>query len=393
MDIDSEFWNWIELNVDKDPATLRLKGGSQPWLSLAILQIECRRKAAAKVPDELNCGRFIFPTALSAEQCTSDAVAQLHAGLVADGDSVLDLTAGLGIDVFHIARKASVVTAVDINQNVADALQHNALALGFGNVQSVCADCAEYLPTVADNAYDVVFIDPARRSDDNRRLFSLHDCRPDVVELLPQITRVARRLIVKASPMLDITATLRDLPGTTDIFAAGSKTECKELLSVVDLRSEDLQREATIHVWTPEQEFSFTHAEESEATAEYGQPRKGWYLYEPWAVTQKAAPAKLLSEKFGLFKLAPNTHLYTSPEIVCDFPGNCRKVVDVLPYASRVLKTLFRTYPKIDVATRNFPVSADSLRAKLRVAPAGTDGMRLMATTIMNGEKLLLVLQ
>ena len=392
MTFDAEFWKWVELNSGQDTTGLRLKGGREQWINQAIMQIDCRRRASTKIAEELKCPTFFFPTELSAEQCTSDAVASLHASLVNPGEMVLDLTAGLGIDAFHIASKAASVTAVDINAEVASALEHNAKALGLDNVSAVCADCREYIATLPDCAFDTVFIDPARRSADNRRLFSLHDCQPDVVELLPQIARVARRLIVKASPMLDITATIRDLSGTVAVYAAGTHTECKELLVVVDLKNHETP-EPVIHVWTSDCDYRFTQRQEAEATAAYGVPQKGWWLYEPWAVTQKAAPYRLLSSEFGLMKLAANTHLYTSPDKVDGFPGARRRVVDVLPFASRVLKTFARTYPRMDVAVRNFPLSADALRAKLHVGPASVDGFRLMGATTQSGEKMLIVLQ
>lgn len=392
MNVDAEFWKWIGLNSGEDTARLRLKGGSEPWLPLAILQIDCRRRAATKVAEELECGRFLFPTALSAEQCTSDAVAALHASLIRPGEKVLDLTAGLGIDAFHIARRAALVTALDMNPDVAAALEHNANVLGLDNVRAVCADSTEYIKSVADGAFDTVFIDPARRSADNRRLFSLHDCQPDVVELLPQIRRVSQRLIVKASPMLDITAVIRELPGTTAIYSAGTNSECKELLAVVDFKDEAIE-DTAVHIWTPDCNYRFTQRQEQEASAVFGRPENGWWLYEPWPVTHKAAPFRLLSAQFGLMELAANTHVYTSPEEVDGFPGTKRRVMEVLPFASRVLKNFSKAYPKIDVAVRNFPMSADALRAKLRVAPASTDGLRLIAATARSDEKLLIVVR
>lgn len=392
MTFDAEFWKWVELNSGQDTTRLRLKGGREQWINQAIMQIDCRRRASTKIAEELKCPTFFFPTELSAEQCTSDAVAALHASLVEPGEKVLDLTAGLGIDAFHIAARAASVTAIDINADIASALEHNAKALGLDNINAVCADCREYIETLPDGTFDTIFIDPARRSADNRRLFSLHDCQPDVVGLLPQISRVAHRLIVKASPMLDIAATVRDLPGTVAMYAAGTNTECKELLVIVDLKKSGTL-EPTIHIWTPDYDYCFTQRQEMEATVVYGVPQKDWWLYEPWAVTQKAAPYKLLSSEFGLMKLAANTHLYTSPEKVDGFPGTRRRVIDVLPFASRVLKTFARTYPRTDVAVRNFPLSADALRAKLHVGPASADGFRLVGCTTQSGDKLLIVLQ
>ncbi|WP_287211327.1 methyltransferase domain-containing protein [Muribaculum sp.] len=391
--VDAEFWQWVSDNSHADTMRLRLSAKKAAWTDLAITQIECRKRADAKIPKELAFESFLFPTALSAEQCTSDTLAAFHAGLVSPGASVTDLTAGLGIDSFHLASTCREVTAVEIQPEVARALEHNASVLGLGNVTVVCADCCNYVAALHDKAFDVAFIDPARRGKDNCRLFSLHDCQPDVTWLLPKLARIARKLIVKMSPMLDISSVVSDLPGTTDVYAVGSHRECKELVAVVDLDN-DAVTEALIHIWTPNAHLVFTRAEEAGARSEYGIPQQGWYLYEPWPVTQKAAPYKLLCSRFGVLKLSANTHLYTSPDKIDGFPGTCRRVINILPFSSSVLKTFARTYPHIDVAVRNFPMEADILRRKLKVKPADECGLRLMATTVASdNERLMMVLE
>lgn len=391
---DSDFWQWVSDNRQADAMRLRLSGNKFAWMDLAITQIECRRRAVAKIPQELACEHFLFPTALSAEQCTSDVLADFHASLVPAESKVIDLTAGLGIDAFHLSSCCSAVTAVEIEPDVADALVHNASALGLDNVTAVCADCRDYIAGLPDNAFDVAFIDPARRGKDNSRLFSLHDCHPDITEMLPQLARIAGMLIVKMSPMLDVTSVIRDLTGTTDVYAVGSRRECKELVATVNLHNNSVPVEPRIHIWTPDARFAFTRAEEACATVEYGVPQKGWYLYEPWSVTQKAAPYKLLSSRFGLLKLSANTHLYASPLQVDGFPGSCRRIREVLPFSSSVLKTFARKYPRIDVAVRNFPMEADVLRRKLKVKPADENGLRLMgATASPANERLMMVLE
>ena len=135
--------DWIKAHANDDPLKLRLKYGGDSEKEFAILQIECRRKAASKLSDTLRCEAFEFPTALSAEQCTSDMLAGYHARLIEDGVRVLDMTFGLGIDAFHLARKASVVDGVEISPEVAEAGQHNAAALGADNVKVICGDSME----------------------------------------------------------------------------------------------------------------------------------------------------------------------------------------------------------------------------------------------------------
>lgn len=390
MAYSEEFWTWVYGHIGENPYDLRLRWvGKYPWIADAIMQVECRQRTAKKLPEELKCRTFRFPTLLSSEQSTSDELAAFHASLLPSGLKVLDMTCGLGIDVLHMARHGECVTALDIDECLVDALRCNAEALGLSDkVTAVCADSTEFIAK-AGVAFDAVFIDPARRGAGGERVFNLADCRPDVTALLDEVFRVAPTLIVKASPMLDLTQTLRDLPGTKALYVVGSNTECKELVAVVERD----RREGTvpsINIWTPSYAFSFTADEERGSDARYCVPQADGYLYEPSEVTMKAAPWRTLCVRFGMGMLHPNSHLYCSESQIDGFPGDCWHIDRVIPFASSELKRFARQYPKINVAVRNFGWTADKLRDKLRVKDGGD--LRMIATTLQGGDKVMLVL-
>lgn len=383
-----EMLDWIELHSSDDIMKLRLKyNGRLPWLDTALIQIECRQKARKKLPETLRCKEFIFPTRLSEEQCTSDRLAEFHSTLIKEGVTVADLTAGLGIDAFHLSQRASHVTAIEQNPALADALTHNAKALDIKNLTVINDDCRNFL-SQAECSYDTMFIDPARRSATGERVYRLADCSPDVTDMLPAISRKSRRLIVKMSPMLDITQVLRELPDMTDLYVVGTTTECKELVADITFGVKDT--DPKIHLWIPGKEFSFTQSEEATATPRYEKPEEGGYLYEPGATLMKAAPYKLLSQHFCIAKLHPNTHLYYSSEANTDFPGEIWHIDRIADFSSGELKRLAREYPKINVAVRNFDYTADWLRKKLKVKDGDTH--RLIATTLYDGTKVMLIL-
>lgn len=384
-----EFCQWVASHIDDDPVKLRLKWqGKLPWANLAILQIECRRKSRKKLAEELTCPTFFFPTALSAEQCTSDILADFHASLIRPGDTLLDLTCGLGIDVYHAACRASEVTAVDMNPEITEAVIHNAAALGHDNITAVTADCREFIKNT-DKHYDVVFIDPARRGTNGERIYRLADCSPDVTSMLGDIAAVSNRLIVKASPMLDITQVLRELPDTTDIYVTGTSTECKEIVADITFDNRH-SSEPVIHVMTPLYDFSFTQSEEASATPDYELPAAEEYLYEPGAAVMKAASFRLLSQRYGLKKLHPNTHLYHSAARITDFPGDTWHIDRIADFSSHEIKAISRQYDRLNIATRNFDMPADTLRKKLKVKDGGTQ--RLIAATLADNSKAMLLL-
>jgi len=389
MYTDSDFWKWIETNIKADPKALRLKyHNKSPGdfdIDAAIRQVECRQRFGKKLAGTLAANpHFLFPTELSGEQCTSDALASWHAGLIAAGSLMVDLTAGLGIDAIHCAKVCAKVVAVERNSLVAQTLSLNA-----PDIEVHCDDCRDFVKKYTGEKFDVAFIDPARRAADGSRLYDIADCEPDVLKMLPDIERIANRLMIKLSPMLDISRTLASLPSAHRITALGTPTECKELVVEIDFTSAK-PFETIIHAATiGKNGFSFTQAEEARAKAAYVAPEASMWLYEPYPAVMKAGCYNLLCQHFDVQAVAPNTHIYLSSNPVTDFPGTEWKIVEVLPFASKHIKRLASRYPRIDVATRNFPMPAATLTQKLKVRQ-GT-GFRLIALTSHSGAPLMII--
>lgn len=383
---------WIEEHRNDDTTKLRLscrKKDDALLYEFAIMQIECRRKATKKLSHTLQSAQFIFPTSLSAEQCTSDDLAEFHSTLITNGETILDMTAGLGIDAFHLAKKAKYITAIDLNEDVAQALSINAKVLNIDNFIGINDDSVEYLKNTTDH-FDTIFIDPARRGDGGKRLFALSDCQPNVVELLNLIKQHCNKLIVKASPMLDATQVLRELPNTTDLYAIGTRQECKEIVAVVDFKTP--KPSPTLHCITINDEisdFSFTLNDETSAINSYDEISEGMYLFEPYPAVMKMQPSKTLSQQYNAIKLHQHTHLYASSEMIADFPGDCYKIERIYPFSSRIMKEVVKDYPRANVAVRNFILSADELRKRLKIKD--DNKYRLYGVTIANGDRLLII--
>lgn len=363
-----------------DVAARVLRANGNPEELDRILQDECRRRASRKLAATLLCApAFRFPTALSVEQCTADNVADFHASLVAAGTRVVDLTCGLGIDAFHIARKAREVVCIDVDPNVASAISHNAEALGLTNVAAVCEDCRTWLDRYDGERFDVAFIDPARRADDGSRLYSMAQCNPDVVELLPKIRRVAERLIIKASPMLDIAGALSELDCVERVYAVGTKTECKELLFDICFDKGGIATEIAAVIIG----YGTVVSHSTGPTTYASSLAVGDLLGEPWPAVMKMRPQGLPGEQ-----LHPSTFLFRNPD--CGFPGNIYRVARVEAFSSSNLRRLAKEKIEASVATRNFPLTAEALRLRLKARESST--MRLMATTLAPDVQILVFL-
>lgn len=399
--LNNAFFEWVDAHVLDNPSALRLKFSSAKHADLdyasAIVQIECRRKFASKFEEELNAfPRFYFPSMLAGEQASSDILAAYHASLLSEGLRLVDFTAGLGIDVFHLARNAKELVAIEMEHDRAEALRYNAAGLGLDHVCVKEGDCIEFIDDciVQGRVFDAAFIDPARRDSTGKRVFALADCQPDVVALLPKISRICRKLIVKASPMLDISHTADALGKyLSRAVAVGTPTDCKELLLVLDFSNPSNEPEIEALVLAAEKKHSYRFLRSIENAMEmpvFGPVFKaGDYLYEAYPEVMKTGVFKLLAKDFGLSVIAPNTKLFYSDRIESAFPGHIYKVNEVLPYSSKIIKRIRKEKMKANVATRNFGIGADVLRNRLGISDGGT--LRLYGFSDALGNKMLAI--
>lgn len=389
LKFDSEFWSWIDEHINDDVLNLKLKyQGKLTWLNCALCQIQARHSCKKKLSETLKNPQFYFPSILAAEQCTSDRLARFHASLIDKDSTVLDMTAGLGIDAFHLAEKCRNVTAIERQEALYEALEYNASVMGIENIKILHTDSLQYIDET-NETYDVVFVDPARRGNEGERVYNIRDCQPNILECLDILKMRCATLIAKMSPMLDITQSLKDFDYLPDIYVVSDGKECKELLIKLNFRDGG-KHVSTINVWIPDQPvFSFTLQEEEKAVANYGVPQKDDVLYIPSAAIMKAAPFKLLSERYKLTKLSPNSHIYFGKNTIDDFPGTLLRVVKVVPYSSGNIKRFAREFPCAEVTARNFGMQPKDLIKKLKIKEGGT--LRVIATTGLDEERMLIV--
>lgn len=401
-----KFFDWIREHANDDVSKLRLKFAGKKECDginygFAILQIECRKKCSRKLHETLNnFPKFIFPTALSAEQCTSDLLARYHSTLVPiDAHKGIDFTAGLGIDAFHFSARGLAMTAVEKEPEIAEALEYNSQGLGLSDFSVINDDCENVIAGMIEDGrhFDVGFIDPARRGDEGQRLYAMRDCRPDVIGLLPGLSKICDTLIIKASPMLDITQTIRELDSRflQKIVCVGTSVECKELIAMMDFRQECEMPIVECVTLFPDEamnDFSFTMRDESEAeSVNPGNGVKvGMYLYDAFPAVMKSGAHKVLAQRFDLNGFGANTRLYYSEEVKPKFPGSVFKVVEVMDYASKNIKSFAGKYPSISISCRNFGVKADVLKKKLRVRD-GDGSLRLFAIKTDPNRQFMLV--
>lgn len=371
--VNDDFYKFISTHKNDSTNALRLKKFKDITFDpkFAILQIECRKKTASKIPELNSSGQFLFPSLLLAEQCTSEIVAKFHATLFENCNSVLDMTAGLCIDSYYISKKAKSVTALEIDKVSAEVNDYN-MSILAKNIDVINCDSSVYIKNCT-TSYDAIFIDPARRGANNSRVYAISDCNPNVTTLLHHLKNRCNYLIVKASPMIDISNTINEIDHISDIWIIGVKNECKELLFKVDFRNTtNIIKIHTINFDTnSSQHFGFELGSCANDQIPLSHPNINDYLYEPNSCVMKAGAFKELHSVFKMNKLHNNTHLFISHNYESQFPGRGFIVEDIIPFKDNLIKKFNSKYPKINVSVRNFKLTADQLKAKLKVNDGG----------------------
>ena len=402
--INDNFFTFIEEHDDDDVEKLRLKRFSNHDFdtSFAITQIECRKKIRKKLPEIYGKKRFLFPSVLSTEQCTSEVVAKYHATIIGEVDSFLDMTGGLCIDDYYIADNVKELLSIEKNEHTADISRYNMSEMRK-NISVISGDSAEYLRGDV-RRYDAIYIDPARRGVNQSRMFGLSDCEPNIIPLLSLIKSHTDVLYVKASPMLDITQMLREVSDVTDIWVISLRNECKELFFKLDFAlnkrftieesADNIYESPKVHCinFVDEntmQELNYSYLRDKTTSDIIISDCVKQYIYEPNASIMKANAFGEVCSRYKVDKVAVNSHLFTSGELVHDFPGRIFQVEDVIPFKDNLLKKALKGIKRINVSVRNFKLTAEQLKKRLKVCDGGSK--YLFGTTDAGGEMKVLL--
>ncbi len=336
------------------------------------IQIIGRRKAKLKFPSWYQTTGIVYPHSVNLEQSSSEVAAKFKVELVQpelrDSSLLVDLTGGFGVDTFFLSTLFSETIHVEPNEELSSIAAHNHHRLGATSIRQV-QQTAEAFLKANKKMVSLFFIDPSRRSE-SKKVFKLADCQPNIAALQHVLFSFSRFILTKASPLLDIQQALRELKHVTKVAVVSVENECKELLFLQKFGFEGEPIIETINLSNEGavvERFVFTALEERAATVVFSSPLD--YLYEPNASILKSGAFKLVAEKFGLRKLQANTHLYTSPNLFTDFPGRVFKIEALNP-TLQMFKELLPD-GKANVATRNYPLSAQELKKKLKLKDGG----------------------
>ncbi|SNY99589.1 RNA cap guanine-N2 methyltransferase [Flagellimonas pacifica] len=346
-------------------------------------QLEAKKKCKDKLPTWFHTEEIYYPNKLNIEQTSSEQTAAYKSKIVS-GKLLLDATGGLGVDTFYFSKKMDQVSHCEIDSKLSHIAQHNFEVLGQNNIVCIDTDGIETLKA-SRQKYDWVYIDPSRRSNVKGKVFLFKDCIPNLPEHLPAIFEKSSNILVKTSPLLDISQGLKELDFVKEIHVVAINNDVKELLFVLEHGFDDDVKIKTINlVQNREDVFNFQLKSEQRSFPTFGEPEK--YLYEPNSAILKSGGFKSVANAFGLKKLHQHSHLYTSTNLI-EFPGRRFEISQILPYSKKALKDL--SVNKANITTRNFPISVAELRKKHKIKDGG--GIYLFFTTDLNDKLLVLI--
>ena len=365
--LNTEIQEFINNNLNSNTTSLLLKGTVFNLVTTKeiIEQIESKKRCEKKLPSWFNTKNIYYPNKLHIEQTSSEITAKYKLGLL-EGKSIIDLTGGFGVDCFYFSKHFKTVVHCEINNTLSNSVSYNYNLLKATNIKTLKTDGISYLKQT-NKPYDWIYLDPSRRHDTKGKVFFLKDCLPNVPEHIELLFKYSKNIMIKTSPLLDISVGINELKHVKTINVVAVNNEVKELLWILQYNYKGSTKIETANLKNNTiDSFSFYLKNENALKTPYSLPLT--YLYEPNSAVLKAGGFNEIANQLPVLKLHKHSHLYTS-EVLTGFPGRCFKIETVIPYNKKELKKL--AISKANITTRNFPETVQQIRKKFNINDGG----------------------
>jgi 16S rRNA G966 N2-methylase RsmD len=375
---------FITDNLNTNISKLLFKGSPFESVSVQELatQIVSRKKCEKKLPTWFKTKNIYYPAKVNIEQSSSEVTAKYKSSIIT-GDSVIDITGGFGVDASCFVKKMNKVTHCELDTNLSTIVNNNYQQLKVDTIRLISGDGIAYLRNTSEK-YDWIYIDPSRRDSVNKKVFLLKDCLPNLPDNLTLLFSKSSNILIKNSPILDISKTIDELNFVKEIHIVAVANEVKELLFVLKKDyKENIQIKTINYTKNNIQIFDFQYLKNN--TSSYSEPKK--YVYEPNAAILKSGGFHEISLQLNLEKLHPHSHLYTSDNLI-EFPGRTFLVENSCQYNKKEIKKYLKEN-KANITTRNFPETVAQIRKKTKIKDGGSQ--YLFFTTLKNESLKILV--
>ena len=382
--LNSEIQQYISTNLNADISKILFKGTDfiDVKTQEIVEQIEAKKKCEIKLPSWFETQNIYYPNKLNIEQTSSEVTANYKSTLIS-GNSIIDLTGGFGVDCYFFSKRFIEVIHCEINRKLSKIVTHNYQQLKVTNIKTIAADGLNFIQENTRN-YDWIYLDPSRRNDIKGKVFLLNDCQPNVPKNLTLLFEHSNNILIKVSPILDITSAINELSFVKEIHIVAVQNEVKELLFILEKNHTNNIQIKTINTQSKHMQ-SFDFKLDKNITSTFSLPKK--YMYEPNSAILKSGGFNQVSKQFKIDKLHKHSHLYTS-EVLIDFPGRRFETKHVVSFDKKQLKKLIPT-GKANITTRNFPQTVAQIRKKIKFKDGGNQ--YLFFTTDINNKHIVLI--
>ena len=324
-----------------------------------VQQIKGKKVAHRKFPFLLK-ENIVFPPNLNLEQASSQSTAEFKADNL-NGKKFLDLTCGFGIDAYFLSQNFGEITLVEKNPELLDLVKHNWKILN--KKATFVNENLEHFLAKNSESFDVIYLDPARRDSEKNKKFLLEDLSPNLLEIQDQLLEISSQIIIKLSPLIDISYLISVLKNVAKIQIIAVRNEVKELIVFLEkARKGDDVEISCINLESDDAEFAFQFKEEKTAVSAFSEPQQ--FLYIPNNAVLKSGAFNLISQFFNGKKLHPNTHFYTSDKRIERFPG---RILEINMIDSKHI----RKGEKYNIISKNYPLSPDEIKKKYKILDGG----------------------
>lgn len=216
----------VHLNDDPSKVALSLHENGP----LVATQIKYLQRARTKLPSYY-AAQCILPP-LSFEQSSSEESASLKHYA---GHTCLDLTCGLGVDTLQFSKHFDQVVTVEQSPELCEIARINFERLRARNIRIQSGTAEQFVADLISGQesigpIDLIYIDPARRDSQGKKVWLLEACSPDVKRLLPSLLQLSPLVVIKASPLFDIDEAFRLFGEECSVEIISVHGECKEVL-------------------------------------------------------------------------------------------------------------------------------------------------------------------
>ncbi len=428
QDIQQKIREFVAQNWQKDTQSfiLQLPAHLRMYAQSVGEQVQGKKKAQYKLPKWFSDENIVYPPTLNMEQCSSEKTAKFKAEIVfkevfeennqQDNKGILaDLTGGFGVDAVFFSEKFEKVLYFEQNKALFDIAKHNFKTFNINNIESIAENSIDFFTEnqlvnqqnkkINIDFFDCIYLDPARRNEKAQKIAQLSDCEPNILAIKDKLFEKTNFILLKTSPMLDISKAVLELKNVIKIWVVAVENECKEVLYLLKKQENNTQvgmptcntlpiiavnfPKNDVEIQLFESDFFAEKQIEKQAkisSLTYSKPLK--YLYEPNAPLMKIGCFEQIARHFSIEKIAPNSHLYTSEILKIDFLGRIFEITDICKLDKKKITKIIPS-KKANISVRNSPLSVEKIKEKLGFKDGGD--IFMFVTTQENAEIIVII--